>query len=199
MVDSDKRRVVNKWVTDNYNQLRINLDKLATYSNPLKEDLFACTMEQFLEKDIDQLYNIITGVGQKPEHYFTRMMALNLKSNSSRFYQKYRKPTLAIREFHVNHRYEGQEYDYELEDTLEGDLFTDIPKRFTDVRKAMELLREDNFYYHDIILKLYVQGWGHDDYAEHYQIPIRELRANVTAARNRFKLFHKKLENGDIK
>ena len=199
MVDSDKRRVINKWVTDNYKQLRINLDKLATYNNPLKEDLFACTMEQFLEKDTDQLYNIITGVGQKPEHYFTRMMALNLKSNSSRFYQKYRKPALAIREFHVNHRYEGQDYDYELDDVLTGELFEEVSPRDFFLRRTMQLLKEDNFYYHDIILKLYVQGWAHDEYAEHYGIPIRELRANVTAARNRFKLFHKKVENGHIK
>lgn len=198
MTEREKRVVINQWLTDNYKQLRINLDKLATYNNPLKEDLFACSVEQFLEKDTDQLYHIITGKDQKPEHYLTRLMALNLKSNTSKFYQKYRKPTLSIREFHVDYQYEGQPYDYELDDVLEGDLFTDVPKRFTDVKKAMEMLREDNFYYHDIISKLYVQGWSHTDYSDHYGIPMRELRANVTAARNRFKSFHKKIENGDI-
>ena len=197
MTEQDKRRVVNDWITDNYKQLRINIiHKLAGDTNRLAEDLLASTIEQFLKKDTDICYRIVTE--EKPEYYITRMAALNLKSSTSHFYTHYRKPAMAIREFHVNRIYHGQEHDYELEDHLEGDLFTDIPENFTLVRKTMKMLKEYNFYFHDLITKLYVNGWDHTSYAEHYDIPITEVRNNVTQARNRFKLIYRKLENGDI-
>ena len=197
MTEQDKRRVVNDWITSNYKQLRINIiHKLAGDTNRLAEDLLASTIEQFLKKDTDICYRIVTE--EKPEYYITRMAALNLKSSTSHFYTHYRKPAMAIREFHVNRIYHGQEHDYELEDHLEGDLFTDIPENFTLVRKTMKMLKEYNFYFHDLITKLYLSGWDHTSYAEHYDIPITEVRNNVTQARNRFKLIYRKLENGDI-
>ena len=198
MTEQDKRRVVNDWITDNYKQLRINIiHKLAGDTNRLAEDLLASTIEQFLKKDTDICYRIVTE--EKPEYYITRMAALNLKSSTSYFYTHYRKPAMDIREFHVNKIYHGQEHDYELEDHLEGDLFTDIPENFTLVRKTMKMLKEYNFYFHDLITKLYLSDWDHTSYAEHYNIPISEVRNNVTQARNRFKLIYRKLENGDIK
>ena len=196
MTTEDKRRVVNKWLDNNYRQLEINSKKLAQADNPLRPDLLAHTLEQFLTKDIDIQYRIVSE--EKPEFYITRMMALNLKSSTSSFYTKYRKPAMAIREFHVNRRYEGQEYDYELDDILEGELFTNIPEDTRLVRRTMQILKDYNFYYADIIVKLYVEGWNHTDYSEHYGIPMSELRNNVTQARNRFKKIYNKLKDGSI-
>ena len=197
MTDSSKREVVNQWITDNYKQLRINIiHKLAGDTNPLAEDLLASTIQKFLEKDIDDLYRIVTE--EKPEHYLTRMAALNLKSSTSHFYTKYRKPTMMIREYHVNKSYHGEDIDYDMDDIMEGDMFQEVNLKHVYIRKAMKALREENLYFHDIIDKLYLGDWSHQDYSEHYGIPIHELRHNVTSARNKFKLLHKRIENGII-
>ena len=192
----DKRAVVNRWITDNYEQLRTNIiGKLAGYNNPLAEDLLASTLEQFLAKDIDTQYRIVTE--EKPEFYITRMGALNLKSTTSHFYRHYRKPTMDIREFYVNKVYKGVESAYELDDTLSGDIFTEISLKHKHIRKTMKIMKEDNFYYHDIIVKIYLNGWSHPDYAGHYDIPMTELRSNVTSARQKFKLIFRKVANGE--
>ena len=198
MTEESKREVVNQWITDNYKQLRINIVfKLAGDTNPLADDLLASTIEQFLLKDIDTQYRIVTE--EKPEYYITRMAALNLKSSTSHFYSKYRKPTMMIREYHVNKSYHGEDIDYELDDIMEDDIFKDVNLKHKYVRKALKLLDEHNLYYYDLIQKLYLSDWSHQDYSDHYGIPMHELRANVTAARNKFKQYYKKLERGHIK
>jgi len=196
MTQEDKKKVVNDWITKNYKQLEINSKKLAQESNPLRPDLLAHTLEQFLTKDLDIQYRIVSK--EQPEFYITRMMALNLKSSTSSFYTKYRKPAMAIREFHVNRKYEGQQHDYELEEYLEGELFNEIPENFKLIRSTMKVLKEDNFYFHDLINKLYIQGWDHTSYAEYYGIPITEVRNNVTQARQKFKRIYKTLQYGII-
>lgn len=200
MEQSEKRRVINKWVEDNYDQLWQNIVvKLCTTKSPFGPELFQVSIQQFLEKDTELLYRIITT--EKPEHYLTRLAALNLKSKSSHFYTKYRKPTLDIREFHVNYRYKNMDHDYEIEEHIEDDLFAEpVPQNVKTVRKTMKALKQHNMYYHDIIDKLYVQGWPHDEYADYYQIPMNELRHNVTTARNWFRRIYKTIElNGDYK
>ena len=198
MTEKDKRGVVNEWLSDSYKQLRINIiHKLAGHNNPLAEDLLASTIEQFLKKDTDTLYRIVTK--EKPEYYITRMAALNLKSSTSNFYTHYRKPTMNIREFFINKTYHGVDNDYELDEFMEGDIFDTTPDRIINIRKAMDELKKDNFYYADLITKLYLSGWNHEEYGEHYGIPVHEVRSNVTAARNRFRLMHKKVINGNTK
>ena len=76
MTQKDKKKVVNDWLTNNYKQLEINSKKLAQENNPLRPDLLAHTLEQFLTKDLDIQYRIVAE--EKPEFYITRMMALNL-------------------------------------------------------------------------------------------------------------------------
>lgn len=194
MTERDKRKVVNEWLSDNYKQLRINIiHKLAGYNNPLAEDLLASTIEQFLKKDTDIVYRIVSE--EKPEYYITRMAALNLKSSTSNFYTHYRKPAMNIREFFINRTYEGVENTFDMEDEMEGDIFDKTPQIHKDLRKAMKQLKEYNLYYADLISKLYIQGWSHIDYCDHYEIPIKELRYNVTAARNRLKLILKQIQN----
>lgn len=125
MTERDKRKVVNDWLSDNYKQLRTNIiGKLAGYDNPLGEDLLASTLDQFLKKDTDELYRIVTK--EKPEHYITRMAALNLKSTTSHFYTKYRRPTMMIREYFVNKSYHGEDIDYDMDDMMEGDIFAEL-------------------------------------------------------------------------
>lgn len=193
MTQKDKKKVVDDWITKNYKQLEINSKKLAQANNPLRPDLLAHTLEQFLTKDLDIQYRIVSE--EKPEFYITRMMALNLKSSTSSFYTKYRKPAMAIREFHVNKKYEGQEYDYELDDVLEGDIFAEVNSKHVIIRKALKELKEYNVYFYDVIQKLYIGDWSHTDYSEHYGIPMHELRHNVTQARHKFKKIHKSIEH----
>ena len=60
MTQESKKKVVDKWLTDNYEQLELNSIKTATYDNPLRDDLLALTLQQFLEMGIDRCYEIVT-------------------------------------------------------------------------------------------------------------------------------------------
>ena len=182
MREEDKRKVIDQFFKENYDQLKINCDKTATYDNPLKDDLLAFVIQQFLDMGIDRCYEIITE--GKPVHYITRSIALNLKSSTSNFYQRYRKPTLMIRELGEKR----SDDTYELSDSLiDNDHLTREEKL---VRGA---LAEMDVYHKTLFQKLYVDGWTQDEVGEHYGIPARELRNNVTAARKKFKLYYKHL------
>ena len=54
MTQQDKKRAIDKWLTENYKQLEINSIKTATYDNPLRHDLLSLTLQQFLEQGIDR-------------------------------------------------------------------------------------------------------------------------------------------------
>ena len=183
MTQESKKEVVDKWLSDNYKQLEINSIKTATYDNPLRDDLLALTLQQFLEMGIDRCYEIVTE--GKPENYITRSMRMNLKSNTSIFYQKYRKPALAIRELK-----QGSEKHIGL---YEMDLAFDseIPLKDQITRATLNKM---DVYHREIFTKLYLQEWTQDEFCEYYDIPVRELRNNVAAARKRFKKIYKDIE-----
>jgi len=183
MTQESKKKVVDKWLTDNYEQLELNSIKTATYDNPLRDDLLALTLQQFLEMGIDRCYEIV--IEGKPENYITRSMRLNLKSNTSIFYQKYRKPALAIRELK-----QGSEKHIGL---YEMDLAFDaeIPIKDQITRQALNKL---DVYHREIFTKLYLQEWTQEEFCEYYDIPVKELRNNVASARKRFKKLYKDIE-----
>jgi hypothetical protein len=183
MTQQDKKRAIDKWLTENYKQLEINSIKTATYDNPLRHDLLSLTLQQFLEQGIDRCYEIVAN-GQ-PERYITRSMALNLKSNTSIFYQKYRKPALAIRELK-----QGSEKHIGL---YEMDLAFDAEIPLKDQITRATLNKMD-VYHREIFTKLYLQEWTQDEFCEFYNIPVKELRNNVAAARKRFKQIYKDIE-----
>lgn len=110
--DQEKKDLINKWFTDGgYDQLVINSHKTcsdnAMYS---REDALAHMLEYFFGLPLEKQWKIYCDGGL--EFYITRGLALQVKSSSSSFYHKYRKPLIREREL-VNER--GEEY-YGLQD-----------------------------------------------------------------------------------
>lgn len=91
-----------------YPQLLINAKKTCgTAFDKHGLDLIAVCVEFFLNKPLeDQLKTIENG---KLENFITFMMAMQLKSGSSKFYSQYRKHHEKQRELYVNYDY-GYEY-----------------------------------------------------------------------------------------
>ena len=118
--DQEKKKLINQWFTDGgYDQLIINSKKTCTdYALYSREDALAHMLEYFFGLDLEKQWKIYQDGGI--EFYITRGLAMQVKSSSSSFYHKYRKPLLREREM-VNERGEEFHPDYLNDDTeLDG-------------------------------------------------------------------------------
>tara|TARA_R110000803_G_scaffold38327_8_gene82783 strand:- start:2156 stop:2716 length:561 start_codon:yes stop_codon:yes gene_type:complete len=99
---------IRKEIANIYPQLLINAKKTCGYAfDKHGLDLIAVCVEFFLSKPLkDQLRTI---ENNKLENFLTFMMAMQLKSGSSRFYYQYRKHHEKQRELYFNFDY-GYEY-----------------------------------------------------------------------------------------
>ena len=108
LTDDQKRKMINDWFEreGGYEQLVINSHKTcsdsAMYS---REDALAHMLEYFFGLPLEKQWKIYCDGGL--EFYITRGLALQVKSSSSSFYHKYRKPLIREREL-VNDR--GEEF-----------------------------------------------------------------------------------------
>jgi len=123
MKDIDKRKAIEKAMAELYPQLQINCKKLCGKGfDQWGTDLLPHTVDQFLSMDLDRQYEIM--FEDKPEHYITRAMAMQLKSSTSTFYNRYRKPMMANRELLPDYEYK----DYNT--TLDTPVDTEIKECF---------------------------------------------------------------------
>ena len=116
MKDQDKRTAIAKAMEDLYPQLEINCKKLCGKGfDQWGADLLPHTVEQFLNMDLDRQYQIM--FEDKPEHYITRAMAMQLKSSTSTFYSRYRRPMMQNRELLPDYSY--KDYNTDLDTPVE--------------------------------------------------------------------------------
>jgi hypothetical protein len=98
--NKEKRKIIEAWFADNYQQLRTNVFKICGRRDDIVEkwgkDLLPYFIEGFLKRDINRQWEIFTD--GKFENYCTRGMNLALKSKTSTFYHQYRKKGMAFRE-----------------------------------------------------------------------------------------------------
>ncbi len=84
MTKDEKIEVINQWLVDNYNQMKINVIKVCGYSQAAidkwGDDIIPYVWEAFRKMDLDKQYEIITN--GNPENYLTRGMALSIKSST---------------------------------------------------------------------------------------------------------------------
>jgi protoheme ferro-lyase len=103
-----------------YPQLVINAKKTAGVAfNSHGLDLIAVAVEFFLLKPIEKQLESIEN--NKMENFITFIMAMQLKSSSSKFYNEYRKHHIKQREFYPNFDYSKYSDDH----VVHLDVFTD--------------------------------------------------------------------------
>jgi hypothetical protein len=84
---------ITDWLNNNWMQLIINSKKVCTTNYRLwGEDLLLFVIGEFLEKDEE--YQIKIYNQNKIEHWITSSMSLQIKSSTSPFYYKYRRPLI---------------------------------------------------------------------------------------------------------
>ena len=124
MTKEEKEKVINQWLVDNYDQLKINVIKVCGYSiaaiNKWGDDIIPYVWETFRKMDLDKQYEIV--VNGNPENYLTRGMALSIKSSTSMFYNQYRKFSRKSDEINLTYHDRKSESNWEQKAKNEEEL-----------------------------------------------------------------------------
>lgn len=176
MTKDEKIEVINQWLVDNYNQMKINVIKVCGYSQAALDkwgdDIIPYVWEAFRKMDLDKQYEIITN--GNPENYLTRGMALSIKSSTSMFFHTYRKFSTKSNEFSVMAHDKALHSDWEQKDANNEEL-----------KKAMESL---DFYDQYILKEYYFENKTVKFIAENTGITQSTLSKDIKKALKRLKL-----------
>ena len=146
MTKEEKEKVINQWLVDNYDQLKINVIKVCGYSlvaiSKWGDDIIPYVWESFRKQDLDKQYDII--VNGNPENYLTRAMALSIKSSTSMFYSTYRKFSRKSDEVSLNHHDKPFESTWEL--------------REQQIAKVKEAMQDLDYYDKYLVSQYYIEG-----------------------------------------
>jgi hypothetical protein len=122
LTDAEKRALIDKWWSSGgYKQMEINSVKVCTHAAMYgRQDALAHIVSYFYNLPLEKQFKLYTDGGI--EHYLTRALAMEVKSSTSMFYNKYRKPLIRERELINSYGEVKYESSYELndDDSLEG-------------------------------------------------------------------------------
>ena len=163
-------------MTDNYNQMQINVHKVCGYSlaaiDKWGSDIIPYVWETFRKMDLDKQYHIITE--GKPEYYLTRAMALSIKSSTSMFYREYRKFSRASDEFTIS--YHDQKWNEDWE------------RREKNDKVIQDALDKLNFYDRFLIQAYYFEGLNAYKIADKTTITASTVSKDIKKALKRLKI-----------
>ena len=176
MTDTEKRTAIREGISKLYPQLQINCKKLCGKGfDAWGGDLLPHTLDMFLNMPLDRQYEIMFE-DKKPENYLTRAMALQLKSSTSTFYNKYRRPMMASRELLPD--YEYKDYNTSLDTPLDKEL-----------KECFAYHVENSLDYYDkyLITQHYYSGLSIAEIGEMVNIQPGRLGRDVKKALKRLK------------
>ena len=97
LTQEDKTREINETIKRVYPKMIADYNRITTYNRKQYEDLLPfCLAELITKKSIDYQYQLIC-VDKKLANYIGRSMSLNIRSNTSPFWQHYRRETYVSR------------------------------------------------------------------------------------------------------
>tara|TARA_R110000803_G_scaffold33722_4_gene73779 strand:+ start:2586 stop:3137 length:552 start_codon:yes stop_codon:yes gene_type:complete len=169
---------IRKALTEVYPQLLINAKKVCSYSfDKYGLDLIAVACEFFLLKPISaQLKTIENG---KLENFITFIMAIQLKSSTSKFYREYRHHHLKQREL----------YDISYEkygfDNISNEAFEDEPNHLLDCVKAQ--MNTLDPYSKMLINERVILESNYTDISKRYNINYASLKRDTEKALTQLK------------
>ena len=165
---TEQRKIVDEALSSVYDQLYINALKVCTFNySRWGQDLVAYVVSYFLNLPLKKQYEVVVTPSAKVsslERYLTSAMSLAIRSSTSPFYTKYRKPMEKSRELYPDYDYSAIiGYASEEEDWW-GKMKDSLPA----------LIKQLNFYDRYIIQKHYLE-----------QLTIQEIHeiTNITTYR----------------
>jgi hypothetical protein len=177
MTEIEKKVAINKAMGKLYPQLVINCRKLCGKGwDAWGSDLLPHTISQFLNMPLDRQYEIMFDDKHKPEFYLTRAMALQLKSSTSTFYIRYRKPMIANRELLPDYDY--KDYNTTLDTPLD-----------TEIKECLEYHTYNTLDYYDkyLITEHYYKGVNVSDMSKNLDIQPGRLGRDIKKALTKLK------------
>jgi hypothetical protein len=180
MTDLEKHRAIDAKITQHYNKMVADSRRIAG-SNYDKYgfDLLSHCLEDFLvNKSIDYRYKVAVEDNKLP-NYIGFSMAIQIKSNTSPFWIKYRKDMYNNRGIYLAE--EGSvEIDplVEIEDEMDVDF--DIPAYFkNDLDCVRYALTKIHWYNRTLVEEYFLNGMKYQDMHEKYNISFSSLKKDI--------------------
>lgn len=176
---------IRKALTKVYPQLLINAKKVCSYSfDKYGLDLIAVCVEFFLRKPLEAQLKTIED--NKLENFITFMMAIQLKSSTSKFYKEYRQHHIKQRELY-DISYE--KYGFE---SVTNDAFEDEPNRLIEcIQKQITKLDP---YSQMLIRERVILESSYTDISKRYNINYPSLKRDTDKALTEIKELCKGLQ-----
>lgn len=165
MTEVEKKKYVDKHITEIYPQLEINMTKVCGDNHwRWGEDLLSTSVEFFLNKPLDVQYE--SCINNKAENFITYIANFQLKSSTTRFWHVHRKHSNSHREYYPD----SFIYDQHVpEDTSDDDLMLCIKRNINSLSPFEKMLVEER-----VIKKLKFK-----DIADRYDIPYTALTTQL--------------------
>ena len=180
LTDTEKRALIDKWWGEDggYKQMEINSVKVCTHAAMYsREDALAHIVDYFYGLKLEKQWKLYTDGGI--EHYLTRGMAMEVKSSTSMFYSKYRRPLIKERELINSYGEVRYESSYELSDGEELEGKMKCLRYFYD----NELSMIDRW----LVEQKIFSGKKVKDICQEYDIPEKDITRQWTTLKNRLK------------
>jgi len=179
LTDTEKRALIDKWWSSGgYKQMEINSYKVCTASSMYsREDALAHIISYFYNLPLEKQWKLYQDEGI--EFYLTRGMSMEVKSSTSMFYNKYRKPLIRERELTNTHGEIKYESSYEMSD---GD---DLTGKLRCLRYMYdnELSMIDRW----LVEQKIFSGKKVRDICQEFDIPEKDINRQWATLKNRLK------------
>lgn len=166
---TEEEKFVRKKVTEIYPQIIINAQKTAGAAyDKYGHDLIGVVMEFFFDKPVEYQLKVIND--GKLENFLTKLMAMQLKLGTTRFYHHYRKFHEKQREFLPNYEY-GQNDFYPEPFQDEPDILNECIKKSIDELEPYKKM---------LVTDLVIHGDTYKQVSERYNIQYGHLKRDLT-------------------
>ena len=182
MTQEDKKKEINKKITEKYKRLVADSKRVAGYNYVnYGEDLLAHCLDEFMsKKTIDYQYQVAV-VDNKLPNYIGRAMSMAIRSNTSTFWYKYRKEAYNSRGVYLAEHFENKTlYDADY------NLAPDKEKSPEDcIQWVMD--NELDWYESTIIDKIYLQKWTKKQFMSTYGLPLNSFNKDYKNTIKKFR------------
>jgi hypothetical protein len=182
MTEEEKHKAINDKITQHWDKMCQDEKRITSYNSEQWDDLLAFTIAEFLEKkSLDYQYEVAV-INDKLPNYIGKAMSLGIKSQTSPYWHKIRKPM-----YNTRGTYEA-EYDPEYVNSYNELQHHDLPLEEINPHECLLVaLTKLNFYDATLIQEYFIEGKTYSELYTKYGITLNNLRKDINTAVNRIR------------
>lgn len=174
MTDQEKQEAINKEITIAYPKMYKDFLQITSFNCKQFEDLLPFAISEFLtKKSLDYQYKVAV-LDKKLVNYIGRSMSLNLRSNTSMFWNKYRKETYNSRGTYISEMEEAQNYGLVYTSDFDEGVESISPEEC-----AYAAFNKLNFYYRTLVEEHYINNMTIKAIRDKYGITSNSIRKDL--------------------